>query len=356
MNQASHAILALSLTPGIGPRNLTRLLSAFGSAEAALVASAHDWKEQAGVSPALHRASRAGGSVERLLRECERLALRVLTLDSEEYPAALAAIYDPPPVIYVRGTLPPATAIERSVAIVGTRKPSSHGLTFAHRLSADLARAGAVVVSGLAAGIDTEVHWAVVGTGGIGIAVLPGSLHDVHPSANRQLAERLCENGCLFSEHPPGTSLRRGHFAGRNRLISGISKAVAVVEAGAGSGALLTADFALEQGRSVFAMPGRPGDARIAGNLRLLHEGANFLLSAEDIADELGVRVASARSGEIPEIAASRNLFASGRASFDAILDASGLTPPELLATLTRLELGGRIRRGPDGLYYLLEG
>ncbi|MEX2540381.1 MAG: DNA-processing protein DprA, partial [Trueperaceae bacterium] len=235
-------------------------------------------------------------------------------------------------------------------------KPSSHGLAFAHRLSSDLARSGAVVVSGLATGIDTEVHKAVVANAGVGIAILPGGLRDVHPPVNRKLAERLCQNGCLLSEHPPGTSLRRGHFVGRNRLISGLSKAVAVVEAGSGSGALLTADFALEQGRSVFAMPGRPGDALVAGNLRLLQEGANILLSADDIADELGLIVASGASGEIPGIAGGRNLFASGSASFDAILAASGLTTPELLARLARLELGGRIRRGADGLYYLLDG
>lgn len=356
MGRASNAIMALALTPGIGPRNLRRLLGAFGSAEKALDASAAAWKERAGVSPALKAASGETGAVERVLRDCARLGYKVLTLDDDEYPSALAAIYDPPPVLYLRGTLPPPAALERSVAIVGTRKPSSHGLTFAHRLSAELAGAGAVVVSGLAIGIDTEVHRAVVAAGAVGIAIVPGSLHDVHPSVNRRLAEQLCRDGCLVSEHPPGTSLRRGHFVGRNRLISGISKIVAVVEAGKGSGALLTADFALDQGRTVFTMPGRPGDARVAGNLRLLHEGAGILLSSADIAYELGLNVVSAAAREVPEITGGRRLFASGSASFDAMLAASGLTPPELLARLGRLELSGRIRRGADGLYYLLDG
>jgi DNA processing protein len=351
----SDALLTLALTPGIGARTAAKLLSRFGTASAALAASEGEWRAEAGVSAALRRAVRTVRPIDEVREECARQRISIVPLDSAEYPAALAAIFDPPPVLFVLGRLPPADAFDRSVAVVGTRKPSSQGLAFAYRLAADLARAGAVIVSGLAMGIDAEAHRAVVRTGGTGVAVLPGGLDRVHPSANRQLADELCELGCLVSEHAPGSAIRRGNFVGRNRLISGMARAVAVVEAGEGSGALLTADFACEQGRAVFAMPGRPGDERVAGNLRLLQDGAGLLLSAADIASELRLAGTGPVGLGLPELGRAAQLL-SGGASFDAILALSKLEPPELLARLGRLELEGRVRRALDGRYYLLEG
>jgi DNA processing protein len=235
---------------------------------------------------------------------------------------------------------------------VGTRKASDHGRAFAYRVAAELSEMGAVVVSGLATGIDAEAHKGVVDRQGVGIAVLAGGLDRVHPWANRGLARDLCERGCLLSEHPPGTSPRRGYFAGRNRLISGLSRALAVVEAGVGSGALLTAEFALEQGRPVFVMPGRPGDLRVAGSLPLLRDGANLLLSALDIAAELGLEAEGLDRAPLREVGDDGTLFAGKGASLDAMVAASGLSAPLLLARLSQLELAGRIRRGDDGLYY----
>lgn len=350
-------MLTMSLTPGIGPRSLARLLQAFGSAECALAAGPDEWRELAQVSPELWAGTRDTRLMEQVLRQCDRFGIGIVTLGDSEYPSALSMIYDPPAVLYVKGSLPDAATLAGTVAIVGTRKPSSAGLSFTYRLAADLCRAGAVVVSGLALGIDSEAHRAAVAGDGVGMAVLPGGLDSIYPPVNRGLAAAIVQNGCLLSEHPPGSSLHRRQFVGRNRLISGIAKAVAVVEAGVRSGALTTADFALEQGRSVHVMPGRPGDARVAGSLQLLADGAHLLLTASDIAAELDLLQPSSLPRSLPELGSvdAGRLFQSGSASFDAILAASGMGPPQLLTALGRLELAGRLRRGDDGLYYLLD-
>jgi DNA processing protein len=349
------ALLTLALTPGIGPRTAARLLSRFGTAAAALAASEGEWRAEAGVPVALRRAVGTARPIDQLREECARQEISIVPLNSAQYPEALSAIYDPPPVLYIRGRSPPADAFERSVAVVGTRKPSSQGLAFANRLAGDLSRAGAVIVSGLAMGIDAEAHRAVVRSGGTGIAVLPGGLDRVHPPANRQLAAELCKRGCLISEHPPGSAIRRGNFVGRNRLISGLARAVAVVEAGERSGALLTADFACEQGRAVLAMPGRPGDERVAGNLRLLQEGAGLLLSADDVVAELRLPAGEPSRIGLPELGPAAGILAGG-ASFDAILAVSRLEPTEPGQERGRLELEGRVQRAVDGRYYLLDG
>lgn len=355
MTSAATAMLVLSLAPGIGPRSLARLMQAFGSAECALAASPREWSELAQVPPELLDGTRDRRQVERVLKECDRLGIRTITLGSRDYPAALSTIYDPPAVLYVKGTLPDEDMLERSVAIVGTRKPSSAGLSFTYRLAADLSRAGAVVISGLALGIDSEAHRAIVACDGVGVAVLAGGLDSIHPHANAELASAITRKGCLVSERPPGTRLHRGHFVGRNRLISGLAKAVAVVEAGERSGALTTADFALDQGRSVHVMPGRPGDPRLIGSLQLLADGAHMLLTARDIVTELGLLEPELVSRSLPESAEVERLFDSGGVSFDALLAMSGLEPPKLLTALGRLELAGHVRRGDDGLYYRLD-
>jgi DNA processing protein len=354
MFDSREAALRLSLTPGIGPRTLRKLLDAFGGPEAALTASGGEWRRLAGVPPELlaeARGIRVERRIEKVRRDCERLGLSRLALGEPDYPAALAAIHDPPAVLYIAGRLPDGNALARSVAIVGTRKASDHGLAFSYRIASDLTRAGVTIVSGLARGIDAEAHRAVADSSGCAVAVLPRGLDAIHPPANRPLARRLLAGGCLLSEQPPGTGVQRGHFAGRNRIISGLSRAVIVIEAGERSGALLTAEFAIEQGRSVFVMPGRPGDHRVAGSLALLREGASVLLDAGDVAAELGLPLAPP-DRSLPELGAAGPLLAGGNATFDALLSASGLGPAELLARLGRLELAGKLRRGHDGRYY----
>lgn len=286
-----------------------------------------------------------------LLPRCDEAGIEILALDTPDYPAMLAAIFDAPPVLYVRGRSLSDLPLQRSVAIVGTRKASNQGLAFSYRLAAELSSAGAVIVSGLAIGIDAEAHRAVVEGEGVGIGVLAGGLDGVHPPVNRQLALALCERGCLVSEHPPGSSPQRAFFVGRNRLISGLSRAVAVIEAGKGSGALTTAEFANEQGRTLFVMPGRPGDPRVAGSLPLLLDGATPLLSSAEVAAELGLGVQEREEEPIVELGDDGSLFTAG-ATFDAIAAVSGLPAPSLLARLSRLEMAGLVRRGTDGRYY----
>ncbi|MEX2535828.1 MAG: DNA-processing protein DprA [Trueperaceae bacterium] len=355
MDESDEILLKLALTPAIGSRKVARLLEAFGTTLAVWSASARDWAVEAELPPSLHLAAHSRHvalDAQRVQKSCRELNIGILSLANPSYPGALAAIYDPPPVLYVRGTLPSPRLLDRSIAIVGTRKASSHGLSFTYRLAAELSAAGAVVVSGLAAGIDAEAHRAVVESGAIGVAVLPGGLDTIHPPVNRRLGESLCGKGCLVSEHPPGTSLRRGFFVGRNRIISGLSRVVAVIEAGEKSGALITAEFATEQNRTIFVMPGRPGDPRVAGTLPLLRDGAWPLLSSVDIATELGLNFEPVTRSLLLELGDDGTLFALGGASFDAIMAKSGLSPSQLFSTLGMLELAGRIRRGPDGHYY----
>lgn len=335
---------------------MARLLEEFGSPAAAFRAKEREWPERAGIPARLYRLAHSRETEQearRVRNECRQLGISLIALGEPEYPEMLASIHDPPPILYLRGRLPAPARLAHCVAIVGTRKPSSDGLSFAYRIAAELAEAGLVIVSGLAVGIDSRVHRAVVGSDGVGIGVLAGGLDAVHPANNRQLASDLCRRGCLLSEQPPGTSLRRSHFVARNRLISGLSRAVMVVEAGERSGALITADFALEQGRSVLAMPGRPGDARVAGSLRLLRDGAAVAVTAGDVAFDLGLSLPAKSRRGLPELGFASELFAAGSVSFDAIVAASGLSPPVLLAKLGRLELDGRIARGSDGRYYL---
>lgn len=358
MQLPEEALLRLSLTPGIGARTFAKLLAEFGSAEAALAAPPHSWHALAEVPARLLYLARSGAvtaAVERVRQQCEKLGLQILTLGNPPYPPSLAAIHDPPAVLYLRGSLPDMAAMNRAVAIVGTRKPSSHGLWFTRRLAAELSRKGAIVVSGLAVGIDAEAHKGVVSAGGVGIAVLPGGLDAVYPWINRGLATELCRSGCLLSESPPGSTLRRANFVARNRLISGLSRALVVIEAGEGSGALTTVEFAADQGRTVFVMPGRPGDQRMAGSLGLLRDGATILLSSSDLASELGLEMGSTERRAPRELGEAAPLLLAGGASLDAMASASGLAPPQLLAHLSRLEIDGRIRRASDGRYYLLD-
>ena len=355
MPDPEEVAFRFALTPNLGVRSVGKLRTQFRTLCEAYEAADEGW-EAAGVQPRLKHLARSrqvAESVWRVRKRCEEFGIRTLALDTREYPANLAQIFDPPPVLFVRGRLPSDLQLQRSAGIVGTRKPSDHGLAFTYRLAGELSTAGVVVASGLAMGIDAEAHRAVVDRAGIGIGVLAGGLDRVHPPANRRLAERLCERGCLVSEHPPGVSPRPAFFVGRNRLISGLSRAVGIVEAGARSGAILTATFALEQSRSVFVMPGRPGDPRVEGSLQLLRDGGTVLISAEDFAAELRLGVLGAASGPIAELGDDGSLFSAG-VSFDALMAASGLTAPKLLALLSRLEMDGRIRRGSDGFYYRL--
>ena len=218
----------------------------------------------------------------RILGDCQRLGLQLLTIQDAAYPARLQNIYDPPVLLYVRGHLPVMDE-EAAIAVVGTRSCTPYGLRCAQRMGYELARQGAVVVSGMAKGIDGAAMRGALQAGGFTAAVLGGGVDVVYPAENRRLYEDIAATGVLLSEYPPGTEPLPGHFPVRNRIISGLSLASLVVEAPVRSGALITAHAALDQGRDVFAVPGPIDAAASVGCNRLIRDGAGLAASGWDI-------------------------------------------------------------------------
>ena len=259
---------------GIGPARLRALLDFFGSIEDAWQGNLAGL-QQAGLDQRSANnllATRRSLDLAVELQRLDREGVKVVTWVSEEYPTNLRNIHDPPPVIYIKGELLPED--DWAVAVVGTRHASVYGKEVARRLAGDLARNGVTVVSGLAAGIDTVAHQAALEAGGRSIAVLGSGVDIIYPEQNAALARQLQEQGALVSEYPLGTKPERSNFPPRNRIISGLSLGALVVEAGARSGALITADFAGDQGRDVFAIPGSIFQRTSEGTNRLIQDGA----------------------------------------------------------------------------------
>jgi DNA processing protein len=269
------------------------------------------------------------------------------------YPAALAAIADPPPVLWARGDL--AALSRPAVAIVGSRDGTPYGLSVAERLAADLASRGVAIVSGLARGVDSAAHrGALSAAGGSTLAVLGSGADVVYPAEHRELARRVERSGAVLSELVPGTPPRKPFFPLRNRVISGLSRAVVIVEAGERSGSLITARCALEQGREVLAVPGNILTGRNRGGHALLKDGAKIVESADDILEELGIRLPGGPAPASlagPEDLVLRSLPAGEACDLDAIAERTGLAPPRLLPRLFELELQGLVRRAGGGRF-----
>jgi DNA processing protein len=272
------------------------------------------------------------------------------------YPPLLAAIHDPPKQLWLRGQAGAELLARASVAIVGARACSSYGRAVARSLARDLAAAGVVVVSGMARGVDGEAHRGALDGGGPTVAVLGCGIDRDYPVVHAELARRIVETGLVVSEYPPGIEPAPWRFPARNRIISGLSRAVVVVEARERSGALITADFALDEGREVFAVPGEITSALSAGTNALLRLGATPATSPDDVLEVLGLerRPAAAEPASGP---ASRvlELLGDGPASVDELVRRSGLAANTVAAALTELELLGRIGAS-DGLYRVAGG
>lgn len=279
--------ISLTRVVGIGPRRFDLLISTFGSAQraweadrSALIAAGLD-RRSADALVARRKSVEPTHEVENL----ERMGCTAINRQDARYPAQLAEIYDPPPVLYVRGELDsPETD---AVAIVGTRGASSYGRMAAEQLAAGLAEAGVTVVSGLALGVDTAAHRGALDAGGRTIAVLASGLDRIYPSQNARLAEDVTQQGALVSEFPLGIKPDAVNFPRRNRIISGLTWGTLVVEAGERSGALITAAFASEQGREVLAVPGSIFSPKSKGTNALIRDGATPVASAEDVLNEL---------------------------------------------------------------------
>jgi DNA processing protein len=269
--------------------------------------------------------------------------------DQPVYPLALAAIVDPPPVLWTRGSIAALSA--PAVAIVGARAASDYALSIAERLASDLASAGLVVVSGLARGVDSAAHRGALAAGGATIAVLGSGADVVYPPEHAPLARDIAASGAVTSELPPGTPPLPHFFPQRNRIISGLSRAVVVIEAGEKSGSLITARTALEQGRDVLAVPGNVLSGRNRGGHGLLRDGAKIVESADDILEELGMAPAGSKAAAAATDPIVQCLIPGEPSDLDAIAERTGLTPTRLLPRLFELELQGVVARVGGGRF-----
>lgn len=277
--------LWLATRKGVGVQGMRTALNHFGTPERAFFA---DPEEYDLLTPALAAAlrDRSMTRVEQVMADCDKLGIRIMTLQDADYPERLRQLEDAPCVLYLKGKLPDFDE-EAAIGVVGTRQASEYGRTVAKRLGLELARGGAIVVSGIAAGIDAGAVRGALQGGGTVVSVLGGGIDVPYPWENRFLYEDVAAAGLLISEYPPGTENRGSHFPVRNRIISGLSLGVVVVEAGEfGSGAMITANLALDQNRDVFAVPGNVDAPNSRGCIRLIQQGAKPVLSAEDILEE----------------------------------------------------------------------
>lgn len=291
-------------------------------------------------------ASKEAGEKARRIRDvCEKSGIRIIPLGSEEYPPLLRGIPDAPVVLYIAGGDP---AWENTVAVVGSRAPTGPAREFAGLLAADLASAGWTVVSGMARGIDIAAHEGALRGGGTTLAVLGSGVDVVYPPEARDLHGRILRRGALISEYPPGTIPLPRRFPARNRIISGVSRGVVVIEAASRSGALITARHALDQGREVLAVPGNPLFPHTAGSNRLIRDGATPVTGVDDVIAAIGgIRPAAPvgiRERKILE-------YLSRPRRIDDIADALDIPAQELLPCLLGMELGKLLERG-NGDYY----
>ena len=289
MDEESKALLRLSLTRGIGTTTYRVLLEQFGSASAILSADRKDLQDTRGIGAKLadeFARSRDSADVDRELALAQEHGVNIIPFTHEHYPRNLKTIYDPPLVLYVKGEIDPNDVL--SMAIVGSRRCTHYGQSQSRRFARLLGQSGFTIVSGLARGADAAAHLGALEVGARTIAVMGCGLGRVYPRENRELSERISCQGAVVSELPMLTPPSQKNFPPRNRLISGFSLGVVVVEASQRSGALITAHWALEQGKEVFAVPGQVDNPYSRGTHRLLKDGAKLVEDVNDIIEELG--------------------------------------------------------------------
>jgi DNA processing protein len=351
-----EACIALNMIPQMGPVRLRRLLDAFGSAEKILLARTDQLTAIDGFPRALaDNISRwqefADPAAE--LKKAADLGAHVITAEDDEYPSALREIHDPPIVLYVRGRL---TERDRNaVAVVGSRKATHYATESAKKLSFQMAYAGLTVASGLARGIDTAAHQGALAAKGRTIAVIGSGLGELYPPENAELADRIAASGAVVSEFPIGTKPDRQTFPIRNRIVTGLSFGVLVVEAGANSGALISANMAAEQGRTLYAVPGRIDAPSALGSNRLIQQGAKLVITVDDILDDLPL--VFREKPDLPAAAPAVDLtpdqqkileaIGTEETSLDSVIATSGLTAAVVSSTLLALEIRRLVKQLP---------
>ncbi|NPV25909.1 MAG: DNA-protecting protein DprA [Firmicutes bacterium] len=356
--------VALHQVPGIGARRFKQLVDYFGSAYAVWQAGESALRLVPGIPPTLVESllkHRSQINPEQKLEEALTRGFSVLSLADPDYPANLRTIYDPPPVLYVKGQIRPEDS--QALAIVGSRKATPYGKAVAEKLGEELAAAGFCIISGLARGIDTCSHVGALRGSGRTIAVLGSGLDIVYPRENLRLFEKIVEHGAVISEFPVGTPPEPVNFPSRNRIISGLARGVIVVEATKNSGALITSDFALEQGRDVFAVPGPITSRYSVGTNRLIKQGAKLIESVEDVLEEyvmptLFSQVDTTTGKEIPVKLTQEEQELLENISFEPItkeklIILTGKSSQEVSTRLMFLELKGMVRQLPGQLYIL---
>ncbi|MGI6552171.1 MAG: DNA-processing protein DprA [Bacillota bacterium] len=352
-------LVGLCHIPGLGARKIRHLRESLGTAEAAWRASKFQLQVKTELGKDLTEyfvSYRDTLDLSRIEDHLKKLKISVVSIDEAIYPENLRYIFDPPPVLFYRGSWEEKD--RQCLAIVGSRKPTPYGRTVAELLAGELSASGFTIVSGLARGIDSTAHRGCLRAGGRTIAVLGSGLDMIYPRENGKLAQEIADHGVLVSEYPPGTPPKPFHFPARNRIISGLSLGVIVVEAAARSGALITADLALEQGREVFAVPGPITSPTSGGTNNLIKQGAKLVAGVADILEEYGIGSSSGAysKGEKLSLTADEasvyNLLDFEPYHIDQIAAKTGWPAGRIYSVLIFLELNGLIEQLP-GKYFI---
>jgi len=361
--KTSEAYLVLNMLRGLGPLRVGALISKLGSATNVLTATRHDLLAVPGIGPQLAANIhnwRQNVDWEGELKAIEAAGARLITREDADYPEPLRQITDAPLVLYVKGSL------ERTdfpaVAVVGVRQPTHYGSNTAKKIAYQLSYSGLTVVSGLARGVDACAHQAALAAKGRTIAVIGSGLNCLYPPEHDELADRICDSGALLSEFPMNLQADKRTFPMRNRIVSGLSVGVLVIEAGDTSGALITANMAAEQGRTVYAVPGKIDSPKSKGTNRLIQSGAKLVTSAADILDDFGLlfrdpprlRPKPRPNNLSPDELQIYEALGDDEIDFDAIIARSGLPTPQVSSTLLALEIRKLVKTLPGGRYVKL--
>jgi DNA processing protein len=352
----------LNMINGVGALRAKKLLERFGSFEGIFSASSGELEKVEGIGRELAgriRNWRETVDVEKEFELAKKYGVKMITLDDEEYPSRLKEIYDPPVVLYVKGEISQNDG--KAIAVVGTRRPSFYGRMITEDLSKKLAMRGFTIVSGMARGVDSAAHRGALAVKGRTIAVLGCGVDVVYPPENAKLMKEIAVSGAVISEFPFGMKPDRGNFPRRNRIISGLSLGVIVVEAAKSSGSLITANFALEQGREVFAVPGKIDSPKSYGTHLLIKEGAKLVQDVDDIVEELGMQAGDSSAGKelkkqdtvgiSPELAGDEKkifeLLTTDPCQIDIICARLNMPANKVSSVLMMLEVKGCVKQLP---------
>lgn len=358
----------LSSIPGVGSATCKKLLDAFGTPMEVWGASEEVLKKSGILTDGMVKKlsdKKLKDIVKRHLENILENGIGIITFDEDIYPQYLKKIYDPPAVLYVKGNI---VKEEKVIAVVGSRKASSYGLMAAETIARELSRFGITVISGMARGIDSRAHYGALKANGRTIAVLGCGLDIVYPPENDKLMEKIIHTGAAISEYLPGFPPKPQNFPARNRIISGISLGVVVIEAGENSGSLITADFALEQGREVFAVPGNIDSFNSQGTNKLIRDGAKIVTGIDDILEEIMVVYHNSNRKPFLNIEENKKIILDGLDNndkriaeclwdeplhIDLLAQKSGLSMQQVNSVLVMMELRGIIEQEPGKIFKL---